>query len=884
MSEKQYRIPEFIDRFLDHILPESDSQYLKGDYEEIYDRICRERNVIKAKFWITRQLLKSTFLYYTDSTLWGAIMFKNYLKTAFRSISRNKITSFINIFGLSIGIAFSLLAFLFVDHEYSYDKFHKDSDRIFRVWSDNYNPRFGPMKMPSASLRLIDDFKNLYPEVGHITRMSHLQGLIGKEDKLYREMISFVDSDFFRIFNYPIIKGSMIDPTGDLSSIVISSDMAEKYFPGENPVGKKIEITLSGKREEYFITSVIDNCNSTSSIKFDFLMSIDKFISMQSRQYLESYNIYLTTMYFKLKQEADIDELRDKVLRINEHINQPIREGSTKLYRLQSLSEIHLDTEVVSYGYNSSNPLFSYIFAGLGGVVLIIACINFMILSIGLSAKRIREIGVRKVIGAFRSSLIKQFLGEAVLMSFIALGAGIVIAILFLPVFNELSGKSLEFALNIKLLLMMGLLALSVGFISGSYPAIFQSKFDPVRVLKGASGGTGRSIFSKCLVIIQFSLSILLIITTFVFQRQLNFLHEKNLGFDQEKVLEINLNTNAENGANILERYRNEIISDSRITSVAGTSSNYSTGIRGGMTQLGFEAQGEERIFINYSVIDYDYLETMGIKIVAGRNFSKGFGTDPENALIINETAVRNFDLKDPIGKKMDWIGPGSQKIVGVIKDFHYGSLHNEIEPLLLCLTDTPVDNDNLKSAIGGFPQFYKFAVIKISEGDPRPVIDHLRTVWQDVSPNSPFEFQFVDDTIQLFYESEQKWGKIINYASVFAVIVACLGLFGLSLISSQKRIKEIGIRKVLGASSGRIVKLISAELILLVAFSSILAFPAAYFITNKWLQNFAYKIDLTIMIFIISGLLVLIIAALTISFQTIKAANSNPVESLRYE
>ncbi|MCP4727952.1 MAG: FtsX-like permease family protein, partial [bacterium] len=849
MNEKQYRIPRIISRFLDHILPYSDHQYLKGDYEEIYDRTCRVRSKIKADLWITKQLIRSTFLYYTDSTLWGAIMFKNYLKTALRSISRNKTTSFINISGLSIGIAFSLLAFLFVDHEYSYDKFHEDTNLIYRVWTDGYNPVFGEMKMNATPTKLFDDFKNLYPEISSITRMARLRGNIKKDGLFFSESMDYVDPEFFKIFSYPVLQGNRNDPVSDLNSIVLSAEMAEKYFGDENPIGKQLEITVRGSREEYFVTSVIDNCNNMSTLTFDFLLSFEKYILLSNPRYLQSYGVFLWSMYIKLSPEADIEVLSDKVHRIDEHIDQQIRQGSTRQYQLQNIKEFHLDTEIGSMGMNTSDPLYSYIFAGIGGVVLIIACINFMILSLGLSVKRIREVGLRKVVGAFRSSLIKQFLGEAVLMSFIALGAGIMIAILFLPVFNDLSGKSLEFALNIKLLLMMGLLALSVGFISGSYPALFQSKFDPVRILKGASGGGGKSLFSKCLVIIQFSLSIILIIATVVFQRQLSFMQEKNLGFDHEKVLEVSLNSNAENATQILERFRNEIISDQRIKSIAGSSSSYGAG----WMQLGFEQQNEGRAFINFSVIDCDYLKTMGIEIVMGRDFSKEFGTDPENALIINEKAVEKYNLEDPIGKKMNWIGPGSQKIVGVIKDFHYGSLHNEIEPLLLCLSNIPVDNDNLKSAIGaeaGFPLFHRFAVIKISEGDPRPVIDHLKSVWQEISPNSPFEFQFIDETIQSFYESEQKWGKIVNYASIFAVIVACLGLFGLSLISSQKRIKEIGIRKVLGASSGRIVKLISAELIFLVAFSSILAWPVAYFIVDKWLQNFAYKIDLTVTIF----------------------------------
>ncbi len=884
MCLNRYKIPSFISKCLDKILPVSDNSYLKGDYEEIYRSICREKNSYKANIWITGQIIKSSISYLADSLKWDTLMYKNYLKTAIRSISRNKTTSFINIFGLSIGIAFSLLAFLFVDHEYSFDKFHSDPDSIFRVWTDSYNPRMGTMKANAVPYQLTLDFRDLFPEVEFITNVANQEMIINKDGLIFREMVSFVDSEFFKIFSFPILQGNTANPVINRNSVVISSEVAGKYFENEDPVGKILKVTIQDYSKEYIVSAVIDNCKEISTLHFNFLISFEEFKSRLNPQFLRGYGAWISSMYIKLIPGTNVEELREKIHHIDDQIDQNLRPGRTRRYNLMNIKEIHIETELDLKTDNVSNPLYSYIFLGLGGIVLTIACINFMILSTGLSAKRVKEVGVRKVMGAYRSSLIRQFLGEAIIMSLIALISGIIISILFLPVFNDLTGKNLEFVLSLKFLIIMLAGTLIVGFIAGSYPAIYQSNFKPVIVLKRSSGGSKKSIFIRFLVIIQFSLSIVLIIVMVVFRQQLIFLQEKNLGFNHEKVIEINMNTNPANADQILERYRNEIVNDRRIISVSGSSSSYGSGIRGNLTQLGFEQSDGERIFINYSIIDQEYFNTMGIEVIEGRNFSKEFGTDPEIALIINEKAVEVNGLNYPIGKKPEWIGPGSQKIIGVINDFHYGSLHNEIEPLLFCLTNKPVDTDVLKSVVGGWPHYYKYALIRIGEGDPRLIINFLREAWKKVSPNLPFEMNFLDQTIQSFYESEQKWGEVVNYASIFAIFVACLGMFGLSLASSQKRIKEIGIRKVFGASTTRIVLLISIELIMLVVLSTILAFPAAFYVCSEWLQNFAYRIDLTVFSFILSSLGVLFIAAITISFQILKAANSDPVDAIRYE
>ncbi|MFC1492508.1 ABC transporter permease, partial [candidate division KSB1 bacterium] len=661
----------------------------------------------------------------------------------------------------------------------------------------------------------------------------------------------------------------------------------EKYFSGEDPLGKVLNISRGRNEEEYIVSAVVDNKKEQSSIQFDFLGNAQKWISTMNQRMLQAYLGLNPMTFIRLNPDTDVDNFRQKLLKIDEHIDQGIMPGMTVEYRPENIKKIHLDTEVNSRQTVSSDPFYSYILSGLGGVVLLIACINYMTLSIGLSVRRNKEVGVRKVIGAVKQQLVRQYLGETVISSIFALAAGIVLAVLLLPLFNEIAGKNLAFTPDLKLTLMMLGLVVFIGIIAGSYPALVQSGFDPVRVFRGNAKTGRKNILSKGLVIIQFSISIFLIVLTTVFQKQLNYISEKDLGYDQERLVEINLNASPDNAVQIFERFKNEIKNNDRIVNVAATSQNYgnfSESVFWTRYQY-FDAAGEER-FVHFNQISYDFLETNGIELVKGRNFSKDFGSDPDNAILVNEAAVKYYGFDDPLNKRINKLGNDTQTIIGVVKDFHFASLHGEIKPLILGLTTNSFNLDR-SNGVGVWGQMfhnYNYAIVKISEGNILPVLDYLKDSWKKVSPESPYSLQFVDETIQAYYESEQKWGRIINYASIFAVVIACLGLFGLTLIAVQERIKEIGIRKVMGATQSSIVTIISKDLLLLVAFANIIAWPSAYFVMSKWLESFAYRIGLDISIFLISGLIVLAIALITVCFQALKAANTNPVNSLRYE
>ncbi len=886
MSRRPYKPPWLGELILNFISANEVDFSVAGDLEEEYNEIRQDRGNLPAFLWYFRQVAKASLPFINQSFRRSTGMFKNYLKTTLRNIKRNKITSFINIAGLSVGISFTLLVYLFIEDEYSYDRFHENADSIYRVYRHNMHPVYGESKRESTPIRIADDFIRLYPEIENLVRISVSDIIVKRNESIFQEKLTFVDPDFFNIFYFPVFKGSTGPIASDLNTVVISKDAAEKYFSGEDPVGETLEIKYRENSLVVNIAAVVDNMKGQSSIAFDFLAPFEIFRSNMSGFMLTSYKANNPMMFLKVRENTNIANFQEKLSRINENIEIKLAEGQSIEYILENIKNIHLNTDVSSDRLDLSDPLYSQILAGLGGVVLFIACINFMTLSIGMSKRRFREVGMRKVMGAVRPMLMKQFLGETLVSSGFALILGIVLSILFLPMFNLLSNKNLVFHPDPLFIGFMITLALIIGVVSGFYPSFIQSRYNPVNVLKGGGKTSGKNYFSKGLIVVQFSLSIVLIIITVVFQMQLNFVTEKDLGFDHERLLELKMYTSEGDEISKFERIKNSISQDNRIIGISASSSNY--GLTWAKTvfwtRLTFEDSHGNRNNIHFNQVGYDYLKTMGIELVEGRDFAREFGSDWNDAIIINESAVREFNIVDPIGRNIPWLGKPNQKIIGVIKDFHYGSLHGEIKPLLFALSGEPIDNEKFEGIYGFWPHTYEYVQMRIAPGDPRPVIDLLKSKWKEVSPDKPFDLVFIDDTIQAKYESERKWGQIVRNSSVFAILIACLGLFGLSLITVQERLKEVGIRKVLGASASKIVSLVSKDMVYLVIFSSAIAWPAAYVIAGKWLQNFAYRIDLSIVIFILSGLIALVIAAVTISFQTIRAAYSNPVNTLRYE
>jgi putative ABC transport system permease protein len=812
-------------------------------------------------------------------------MLRNYLKIAVRNLWKNKTFSFINIAGLAIGLSCFLLIALYVLDELSFDKYNANADRIYRINSDI---RFGgaDLHMPVTSDMMGQILKKDYPQVEQYTRLYTFNGdkLIKKGNEyINEEHVGHADSTFFDVFTLPAIEGDTRTALDEPNTVVISESMAKKYFPQDasHVLGKTIEVK-DEKNPLYKVTAVIKDIPENSHFHFDFLFSM-KNVDYNWGQ-LTSHNFYT---YIRLKKgtdprafEKNFDQYIDKYvlpeakqfMNINS-MEEFKKAGNSLVYSLMPLTQIHLHSNRQFELSPGGNIQYVYIFSAVALFILIIACINFMNLTTARSANRAREVGIRKVLGTEKRQLVKQFLFESTTMVVLALLIAIPAVWLVLPLFNDMAAKQMTAASLLTPYILPLLIALPfvVGLMAGSYPAFFLSAFRPIEVLKGKLNlGSKSGVLRSVLVVFQFFTSIFLIIGTVVVYRQLHYIQTRNLGFNKDQVLIVNgvgaLNNN-------MVPFKNDVLQLPGVSS--GTLSGYlpvSNSSRSDNTwsteavmtsKTGFDMQ-------NWA-IDYDYIKTMGMQIIKGRNFSREFGSD-SSSIIINETTAKIIGYKDPVGKQLfravDAQGHvGAFTIIGVVRNFNFETLHHEVGPLAFEL-----------STGGGLASF------KVNTANINQLIAQVQGKWKSVAPGLPFSYRFLDESFNEMYRSEQRVGKIAFVFSVLAIFIACLGLFGLATFIAEQRTKEIGIRKVLGASVQGIVQMLSRDFIKLVVISFVVAAPLAWYIMNKWLQDFAYRINISWWIFLAAGLTALLIALVTVSFQAIRAAIANPVKSLRTE
>jgi putative ABC transport system permease protein len=808
-------------------------------------------------------------------------MLKNYLKVALRNLTRNKLYSAINVFGLAIGIAGCILIMLFVQHEASFDNFHPNVNRIFRVVEIEKKPdgeksasAFQPMPLAPTLLAEI-------PEIKSAVRFFAGSSIVAYGEKAFGEELRFSDPAFFTVFNFPLLQGNFAAALTLPNAVVISEKMAQKYFGDENPLGKLLTISIQDKTEDFVVTAVAKNAPENSSIQFNFVLPIQKF-----RQYelkMQRWNNFNGTVFVQLADQAASADLENKLGPfVQKYFGKMIERSRNEGYmskdaeafqlRLQPLREMYLGSTNIAADENKSNPLYSYILSGIAGFVLLIACINFMTLAIGRSSGRAREVGMRKVLGAVRVQLMKQFWGEALLLSLLAFALGIGLAELFLPTFNQFASKNLTLNNFFQGWFFFGLIGLwlFVGLMAGSYPSFFLSRFEPVSVLKGATKLGGKNFFTQSLVVFQFSLAIFLIVASLVMAAQLKFLATKNLGYNAEQVVIIPMRTGSNNnGEELVARFRSQLMGQAGIVNISGISGAFTHGY----DINGFEHNGKNRSAFVYRV-DPNFLATLDIPLVDGRNFLQESGTDAKQAIIVNEALAQEFEWQPPfIGKRLaGWDEkniPGGPEVIGVVKNFHFRSLREKIAPALFFMN----------------PEWYvNEMLVRISPANIPQTLALLEKTWKEIAPNRPFDYTFLDDEVQQQYQLEQRWGNIVRYSTVFAIMLACLGLFGLSTLAAINRTKEIGIRKVLGASIANVTGLVSKEFVKLVLIANVIAWPAAYFVLNKLLQNYAYRIFLGPKFFVLATALALMIAFFTVSIQALKAALANPVQSLRYE
>ncbi len=808
-------------------------------------------------------------------------MLKNYLKIALRNIQKYKGYTFINIFSLAIGITCCILIFTFLRHELSYDSFHKNKDSIFRILRVTKKP--GGEKELSAihPLPLGPALLDEIPEFSHVVRILRGSAVVSQEEKSFREGITYVDKPFFEVFTFPFLKGTPSTALKNLDSIVLSEKMAAKYFGDEDPLGRSLILTIAGESLDLIVTGVAKKAPDNSSIQFDFVLPYERNPAYKS--IITNWGSSSTRTYAQLAGNVSSSVVEEKLPEfVSKYFGEAIKRGQESgslskdseawQLHLQPIKDVHLNPKVKWGLAPTGNPLNIYVLSGLALLVLVVACINFITLAVGRSVNRAKEVGVRKVLGAMRKQLMMQFMGESLLLSFFALFFGAMLAELFLPSFNSLVNKnlSINYGTDAVTLLSVFVLMCLVGIFAGSYPAVFLSGFHPVEALRAKFKIGGKGLMTKSLVMVQYILSIFLIISTLLMWKQLNFMRSKPLGFDKEQILSIQTYTAWEGneGDRIFEIYKNELAGQPDIINMAGTVFSFTQG----WSRSGWRQDGKDMRAYIYR-IDQNYLDTLEIELLVGRNFSEKFMLDANEAVIVNEALVKELGWESAIGRKLVGFknvrGLEDPVIIGVVKNFHFESLHREIEPVILHVNPSwPIQS----------------ILVRINPENVPRTLALLRETWQKITSNKPFEYHFMSDKLDNQYKEEERWSKIVSYSSILAILISCLGLFGLTSLRMTQRTKEIGIRKILGATVSRIVKSLSLEFIGLVAAANLVAWPLAYYAMNRWIQNFAYRIDIDIWIFLLATTLAVLIALATVSFLSIKAALSNPVESLRYE
>ncbi|WP_266204650.1 ABC transporter permease [Pontibacter kalidii] len=795
-------------------------------------------------------------------------MLSNYLLIFFRNMARNKVYAAINIIGLAIGIASCILIYLYVQHELSYDKAFSKHDRIYRVVNDlivEDEVEKASITHGALAPTLAADFPEVEAAVRMINRNKQVLRL--DEKAIAIEHVFWVDSNYFQLFDYKLLAGNPKTALQEPNTLVLSKDVAGKFF--SDPMQAMLSTFRIGS-QTYKVTGIFEPVDA-AHMRPNVLTSLNTLSAETRRNLGTDWFGTSSYTYLLLRNAHDAAGLEAKLPEFVERRITPIRRSATTervVIHMQALPDIHLNTDYLWEAFPVGNKSYIYIFAFVGLFILLIASINYMNLATARSAKRAKEVGLRKVVGASRLQLVLQFLSESVLLTLIAVVLALGLLELLLPMFNNLANKQIPstFFTDPSLLVLILGIAVFIGLVAGSYPAFILSHFRPVDTLKTDKvPNGGGAMLRKSLVVLQFSISLVMIIGTVVVYSQMQFLKSQDLGFTKEQVVVIDIPSGDTTLVNKMSVIKTELLKDASITEVA--TSAMIPGEETGVIIFNVErGNGMAEKTMNTIWVDYDFFDLMDIPVTAGRNFSKDMGTDPENGYILNEAAVKALGWADPVGKRIGFTDTTSGRVIGVVRNFNYKSLHSQIEPLVILLA--PRNNGSLMA--------------KISPGDLRQTMTHIESTWQRFAPTHPMDYFFLDESFNKQYLAEEKMLTIFGYFSLLTIIIACLGLFGLASFTAEQRTKEIGIRKVLGSSTGNIVLLLSKDFALLVLIAIVLASPVAWYGMSQWLQDFAYRVDLSWWIFVLAGLLALVIALATVSFQAVKAALLDPVKAIR--
>ncbi|MEZ4699798.1 MAG: ABC transporter permease [Rhodothermales bacterium] len=810
-------------------------------------------------------------------------MLKNYLKITLRNLRRQKGYAFINIAGLAIGVACCLLLFLFIQYEAGFDTSHAKRDRIYRVLHRETMPDGGlyyrVLQFPETAPGVAEQV----PGIESYTRLVRNNFLVRQDLESNVEPFFYADSTVFDVFTLPFVAGDPARSLRNPESAVISERIATKYFGTmdlASVVGQRLQVLTQNGPSDFVVDGVMRDMPAQSSLQMDILIPFAQYpnFGMGANNWGGRASTYL--LLEEGQDPAAVEAAFVPLVRSTfaDFIERRREAGyladGDDAFRLvlQPLVRLHFQPEIVSiYEQATHNPLYSWAMGGIGLLVLLIACINFMTLAIGRSSSRSREVGVRKVLGARRGQLAQQFLGEAAVMSAAAVALAVILCWAALPLFKSLTGlpltmQPLATPASVGALL---LLAAAIGLLAGSYPTFVLSAFKPINALKGEARVGGRVRLTRGLVVFQYALAIALMIATTIMTRQLNYLRHKDLGFDSEQVVVLNTFDFSEQSIQTVESFKQALAGRPEIVSAAGAGYSFT---RSYDTVSWQEPDGTPRASARLRV-DYEYLDTAGMELVAGRNFSRDYPSDPTHAAIVNESFAKAFGWDQPIGQRLlgynDDEGAEPLTVIGVVKDYHSRSLHEPIGPSFWHMTPS-----------------YGFGnvLVRVRPGRVTEALQTIEDTWKAVSPDHPFSFFFLDDDVQQQYAAERRWGQIVGYSTLFAILIASMGLVGLAALAASRRTKEIGVRKVLGASVPALVGLLSRDFLKLVALATVIAWPIAFFGMRRWLETFAYRSDMNAGIFLLVGLAAVLIAFLAIAYQAIRAAIADPVKSLRYE
>jgi len=871
VKKPSYRVPRMAHWLLNRATKSHDRFSVLGDYEEEFAAIAKDDGLIKAKLWYWRQSIHSLFPFVVNKLYWNLVMGYTHLKLTVRNLKKQKRYSLINLSGLTVGMACCLMILVYVFSELSYDRYHEHADRIYRMGTffdvGTRSLRGAISNIPAGPIIVQD-----YPEVQNVVRIKRYmyRALVESEgQKFFEDRIFYADASLFDVFSFRLTRGDEKTALEAPYSIVITEAMALKYFGQEDPVGKMLKLD---NRQTFTITGVMEDVPPNSHFMFDMLCSLETYLTNNPERRVEWMGDFNNYTYLLLQENTDIDALEQKFDElIDRHVGRVFETLGGKMeFFLQPLTRIHLYSRMEAEIEGNSDITYVYVFTAIALFILMIACINFMNLSTAKSATRAKEVGMKKVLGCRRYQLIKQFLAESMVYSFFAFALALILVKFSLPVFRSITGAAMNVGFSDIPWLLPGLVGLIfiVGCIAGSYPAFFLSAFRPICVLKRQSvPGISASRFRSTLVVFQFTISIVLIAGTGIIMNQVEYMKKKRLGFDKEHTVVLQIMD--ESILRARKSIKEELKRHPDVVSVAFASRVPGHGARhNAFLPEGYNLQ--ESVMMGAISIDDDFLATLGMELVSGRNFSEEFSTDPGGAVLINETAVRTFGWENAVGRTIRELdGRGvNKRIIGVVRDFHVMSLRAEIEPLV-------IEND---------PDQFDCVAVRIDPNDVPSTMAFLEKTWKRIDPAGTFDYFFLDNTFDSQYRAEERLRTIFSYFTMFAIFIACLGLFGLASFTAEQRTKEIGIRKTLGARVSGIVLLLTKQFTRWILIANLFAWPIGWFAMDRWLQNFAYRTSVGLETFVLSTVLALAIALATVGFQTIKAARANPVDALRYE